>query len=569
MAEFEFYRPQVNALEQLWSKYVDTQAELGGAFARGLAPGLQALGKNIEARREREFQSEERKAKQTFDAGEAYKDRIARSAEFHISLGVEQAKTDAATAAKNQDATAKAAAELAEKDAEIKATSAVLKARGYEDPNGALATELGTPENAVKFFGQLDEAQKQAREQEERNAEATRFTNRKKAGNKTILEMQGSSVGKGLSPYLQSLAQELEDPDQIDDAEEKLEALSGRVAGMDWATRTVKEFEKVDLSQYTPTQRDIITTQMQILRGAATSFADKEAVKYFASNPQAFDGALKEAFDARNTLRNSLAGVGPEQKFWEGQEERGLGALRPQQKGEVVRMSRGVPVNMTPQQAAQLNQATAERVRKMPEWNVLMNSTPGLAAMPLGASSQDMVQFLQQRLSTSEAQVVLEQLQPLMQRAREEELSSRGFAVLKNLNEDQDLFKETNGTFSPTEKGVAFAEQLSTETGGDPIKMRERLKQYGLYLPAVDEAALKAQAQAQEELKQVRLKAQETRTEANKRISERNAKIDQSFTEPRPSKGPVSRSVTEQSANLSEQNTAVRNALVRMITRMP
>jgi hypothetical protein len=99
--------------------------------------------------------------------------------------------------------------------------------------------------------------------------------------------------------------------------------------------------------------------------------------------------------------------------------------------------------------------------------------------------------------------------------------------------------------------------------------MRERLKQYGLYLPAVDEAALKAQAQAQEELKQVRLKAQETRTEANKRISERNAKIDQSFTEPRPSKGPVSRSVTEQSANLSEQNTAVRNALVRMITRMP
>jgi len=566
MAEFQFYRPQVNALEQLWSKYVDTQAALGGAFERGLAPGLAAgfetMNKNLQAQKEREFQSEERKAKQTFDAGEAYKDRIARNAEFFISLGVDQAKTEAATTAKEKAATDKAAAELAEKDAGIKATSAVIKARGLEDPDGALAIELGTPENAVKYFGQRDEAQKQAREQEERDAEATRFTNRKKAGNKTILEMQGSSVGKGLSPYLQSLAQELEDPDQIDDAEEKLEALSGRVAGMDWATRTVKEFEKVDLSQYTPTQRDIITTQMQILRGAATSFADKEAVKYFASNPQAFDGALKEAFDARNTLRNSLAGVGPQQKFWEGQEERGLGALRPQQKGEAVRMSRGVFVDMTPQQAAQLNQATADRVRKMPEWNVLMNSTPGLAAMPLGASSEDMVQFLQQRLSTSEAQVVLEQLQPLMQRAREEELSSRGFVVLKNLNDNQELFKETNGTFKPTKEGEAFAQQLSTAAGGDPIRMRERLKQYGLYSPAVDEAA---------ELQQVRLKAQETRTEVNKRISRRNAKIDKSFAEPRPSKGPVSRSVTvdDPSANLSARDTAVRNVLFRMSTRMP
>jgi hypothetical protein len=149
-----------------------------------------------------------------------------------------------------------------------------------------------------------------------------------------------------------------------------------------------------------------------------------------------------------------------------------------------------------------------------------------------------------------------------MQRARGEELSSRGFAVLKNLNEDQDLFKETNGTFSPTEKGEAFAQQLSTATGGDPIRMRERLKQYGLYSLAVDEAA---------ELQQVRLKAQETRTEADKRISRRNAKIDKSFPEPRPSKGPVSRSVTvdDPSANLSEQDLAVRNALVRMITRMP
>lgn len=60
MADFQFYRPQVNALERLWSQYAESMGATGGAFARGLAPGLETgltnIGKGLAAKAEREFQ---------------------------------------------------------------------------------------------------------------------------------------------------------------------------------------------------------------------------------------------------------------------------------------------------------------------------------------------------------------------------------------------------------------------------------------------------------------------------------------------------------------------------------
>jgi len=74
MAEFQFYRPQANALEQLWSQYAAAKKDSLGtalsAMAPGLAEGLTNIGKNLETERQRKFEIENREDIQAFQKGE-------------------------------------------------------------------------------------------------------------------------------------------------------------------------------------------------------------------------------------------------------------------------------------------------------------------------------------------------------------------------------------------------------------------------------------------------------------------------------------------------------------------
>lgn len=74
MAEFQFYRPQANALEQLWSQYAAAKKDSLGtalsAMAPGLAEGLTNIGKNLETQRQRQFEIDNREDIQTFQTSE-------------------------------------------------------------------------------------------------------------------------------------------------------------------------------------------------------------------------------------------------------------------------------------------------------------------------------------------------------------------------------------------------------------------------------------------------------------------------------------------------------------------
>jgi len=81
MVDFQFYRPQANALEQLWSQYAQAKGSTGGAFERGFVPGMMAgidAPQKKEAVKEQQaFQTSERLAAQKFAGDQAAKERAA------------------------------------------------------------------------------------------------------------------------------------------------------------------------------------------------------------------------------------------------------------------------------------------------------------------------------------------------------------------------------------------------------------------------------------------------------------------------------------------------------------
>lgn len=90
MDDFQFYRPQVNALERLWAQYAEAEGSRGGAFMRGLAPGLEAgltnIGKNLAAKAEREFQAEQADIKLTAEEKRRRQDEIAANKRLVIGM---------------------------------------------------------------------------------------------------------------------------------------------------------------------------------------------------------------------------------------------------------------------------------------------------------------------------------------------------------------------------------------------------------------------------------------------------------------------------------------------------
>ena len=90
MADFQFYRPQVNALERLWAQYAEAEGSKGGAFMRGLAPGLEALGKGIReeraAAKEREFEATQTDIKLAAEEKRHRQDEIAANKRLVIGM---------------------------------------------------------------------------------------------------------------------------------------------------------------------------------------------------------------------------------------------------------------------------------------------------------------------------------------------------------------------------------------------------------------------------------------------------------------------------------------------------
>jgi hypothetical protein len=73
MVEFQFYRPQANALEQLWSQYAQARGQQGGAFERGFTPGMMAgfegIAKGLTGKAEIQARATEREEDRNFQRG--------------------------------------------------------------------------------------------------------------------------------------------------------------------------------------------------------------------------------------------------------------------------------------------------------------------------------------------------------------------------------------------------------------------------------------------------------------------------------------------------------------------
>ena len=107
MADFQFYRPQANPLERLWSQYAEAEGSRGGAFLRGLAPGLEAMGKNIaeqrNIRKAREFEAEQTDIKLAAEEKRRRQDEVAANKRLFIGMQsderIEKERRDAEQAA--------------------------------------------------------------------------------------------------------------------------------------------------------------------------------------------------------------------------------------------------------------------------------------------------------------------------------------------------------------------------------------------------------------------------------------------------------------------------------------
>lgn len=139
MDDFQFYRPQVNALERLWAQYAEAEGSRGGAFMRGLAPGLEAgltnIGKNLAAKAEREFQAEQTDIKLAAEEKRRRQDEIA--ANKRLVIGMQSDERIANDRLKAEQAAAEA-----------------KRAQGVADATLVFSTSgLFTPEESASFGG--------------------------------------------------------------------------------------------------------------------------------------------------------------------------------------------------------------------------------------------------------------------------------------------------------------------------------------------------------------------------------------------------------------------------------
>jgi hypothetical protein len=170
MVEFQFYRPQANALEQLWSQYAQARGQEGGAFERGFVPGMMAgfegLAKKQAAKAETEARAAERKEDRDF----------------------QKTLIDEKTAADQRERDKLAANDLA-------VTTQLFSANG-ENPHDAYmrAQVVKTPENARAVIATERGAKEQKDKEAAAAAEAARLKSERDEAGGLFTALQGDKL---------------------------------------------------------------------------------------------------------------------------------------------------------------------------------------------------------------------------------------------------------------------------------------------------------------------------------------------------------------------------------------
>jgi len=187
MAEFQFYRPQANALEQLWSQYAEAKGKTGGAYLRGVTPGIEsglgAIADQIEKRNDQAyedkvredvqtFQTEERKAGQVFQRQEAQTERWWKSDEAKLDRALQREEiTGRATAATSKLKAEEDAALKAAQDAQEQAAATLVAGGLKPEDASSLAGIVKDGPGAERYLEQQRKREAERRDAEKRNQE--------------------------------------------------------------------------------------------------------------------------------------------------------------------------------------------------------------------------------------------------------------------------------------------------------------------------------------------------------------------------------------------------------------
>ena len=531
MADFQFYRPQANALEQLWSQYADSKGKEGGAFesafAKTIAPGLERLGQNLEQRRERKFQearqedaqkfqTEERQAGQVFQRQEAQTERWWKSDEAKLDRAARltEATTEATAkvTAATTEATAKANAATAEALGKTTAAKTYLAGQGYNDADATrLALQLGNLDNAKDYAG--DQAAK-AEAKRKQDADLAAKNAALKAASNATLTLDELSDPK--QPWSKSLPKgeigrlraKLASPATANEAAQEVEQLGSRLRLAGSSIEAAKSYDtwvKKNQSLLKPTDSDIVGAEMRKVKGFADSLADPNQAAYYLQNPQVFDQRLEAMRQSREIVEDTMAGYGPEAKFWRSEAERGRGELRPKPgQSVVIDSSTGaVFLGLSEQEAAQLEDAALQEARQDINYSNILGNDSRLVGMGLLAQTpEERMQALRGVMETSEAEQVSKELEKITAKSRERVLKMRGYKV--------DSLAPWTAEATASNQGkqlLAKVDGIFKQSKPKEVKLREAIDAYkaaGFYNPNLQDALNKEQTRVNEELKRAR-----------------------------------------------------------------
>jgi len=353
MAEFQFYRPQVNPLERLWAQYAEAQGAKGGAFLRGLAPGLEAMGKNYFEQRniiaEREFRTAEREAAEAAAAKReaARLDRDQQIATERINAEKQQAQDEEAR--------------------KLQQTEAVLIGVGVpQDEARELAKELGDPQTAnmwadnrrdveakaAQTAALKKQEERQKKQKEELEAGLTRgdalgaFTPTQRENFRSRIDSSDPSDYPGLLEEIGSLNLEADRRTSLLQATDRLQS-------------QLKELEKGGAMLVSPSNLEAYTKATSLMDGAVAKLRDK---KWMATASP----------EEKSRIANLIADQGFEIRRLTGM----VGARDPEYVAQVAKQYPGLErlmgknvlynggyINGTPQQNASFQKLRNDRVR--------------------------------------------------------------------------------------------------------------------------------------------------------------------------------------------------------------
>jgi hypothetical protein len=448
------------------------------------------------------FQREERQDEQAWRSEENMQDRFAR---------VQQAQAEATGRA--QAATTEAQAKLnaanAEAAAKVTATKTYLSGMGYSDKEAAdLSIELGDVENAKNYV-----AGRTAKQEADRKAaedRAAKDAQLKAAANATLTLDELSDPNQPWSKTLPKgeigrLRAQLSNPATANEAAIQVEQLGSRLRLAGSSINAANAYEtwvKKNANTLTPTHREMVNAEMRKVKGFADSLKDPAQVNYYLQVPEKLDERLEEMRKSREMVDDLMAGYGPEAKFWQTEAERGRAALRPK-SGQNVMLdfsTGGVIYGMSPQEAAQLEDAAIEEARRDINYqNLLKNDSQLLGMGLLAQTPEERMKALQQIMSVSDAERVSTELDKLTAKSRKRVLESRGYTV----SSLAPWTKEAEAS----DKGKALLSKVDgifMQSKPKSAKLREAIDAYsaaGYYNQNFFDAYSKAQVKEAEELR--------------------------------------------------------------------